>query len=93
MVVTGEVDEAVPIVAVNVSDENRNGSLTLIVTEFMVSAIVVLLAIVKVPPATVAPGAPLPFPDLVTVTTVAGVAAAAGAPAAFKSESFQVIGR
>ena len=68
-----EVDDLVPIVAVNVSDENTNGSLTLIVTEFMVSVLLVLLAIVKVPPATVFPGDPPPVPDVVTVTTAPGV--------------------
>ena len=75
-----EVDEVVPIVAVNVNDENTNGSLTLIVTEFMVWVLLVLLAIVKVPPATVFVGDPPPVPDLVTVTTAwgPGVAVAVG---------------
>ena len=81
MVAAGEeVDEVVPIVAVNVSDANTNGSLTLIVTELMVSVLLVLLAIVKVPPATVFAGDPLLVPDLVTVTTApkVGVGVAVG---------------
>jgi hypothetical protein len=76
--VTGpETVWAPPIVAVKVSDENTLGSLTPIVTDEIVSVPELLLEMAKVPPATVEPGLPLPFPEEVTVTT-AGVGTAVG---------------
>jgi hypothetical protein len=94
MVAAGEeVDEVVPIVAVKVSDANTNGSLTLIVTELMVSVLLVLLAIVKVPPATVSAGDPLLVPDLVTVTTApkVGVGVAVGVGVGVGVAAFVVV--
>ena len=82
---------APPIVAVKVSDENTLGSLTPMVTEEIISVPELLLEIAKVPPATVEPGLPLPFPEEITVTT-AGVGTAVGATVGFAVEVGATLG-
>src|SRR5262249_14902957 len=70
---------APPIVAVKVSDEKTLGLLTPTVTEEIISVPELLLETAKVPPATIEPGLPLPFPEEMTVTTGVGIAVGVGA--------------
>jgi hypothetical protein len=78
--VTGpETDCVPPTVAVKVSDENSMGLLTPMFTDEIISVSELLLVIAKVPPATVEPGLPLPFPGVITLTTGVGIAVGVGA--------------
>jgi hypothetical protein len=78
--VTGpETDCVPPTVAVKVSDENSIGLLTPIFTDEIISVSELWLEMTKLPPATVEPRLPLPFPGVITVTTGVGIAVGVGA--------------
>ena len=78
--VTGpETDCVPPTVAVKVSDENSFGLLSPIVTMEIISVPELLLEIAKVPPATVEPCSPLPFPGMITLMTGVAIAVGVGA--------------